>query len=86
MVSRQGLVSFSGEKKKLPLRFAILKSSVFLVEEADDGNDSYEARAIKRKIARKKAQEIAARAQVNTFLEISFSYLRNKSCCRLLKG
>lgn len=33
------------------------------IEEADDGNDSYEARAIKRKIARKKAQEIAARAQ-----------------------
>jgi hypothetical protein len=39
--------------------------SIFLVEEADDGNDSYEARAIKRKIARKKAQEIAARAQVS---------------------
>jgi hypothetical protein len=35
------------------------------VEEAEDGNDSYEARAIKRKIARKKAMEIAARAQVN---------------------
>jgi hypothetical protein len=40
--------------------------SIISVEEADDGNDSYEARAIKRKIARKKAQEIAARAQVST--------------------
>ncbi len=39
--------------------------SITSVEEADDGNDSYEARAIKRKIARKKAQEIAARAQVS---------------------
>jgi hypothetical protein len=39
--------------------------SIISVEEADDGNDSYEARAIKRKIARKKAQEIAARAQVS---------------------
>jgi hypothetical protein len=39
--------------------------TIISVEEADDGNDSYEARAIKRKIARKKAQEIAARAQVS---------------------